>query len=55
MSKLTREERFYRTWFKPNNGTLIIVGDTGRMEEIKPAIEKLLWPVGARPGPGKEH
>lgn len=52
VSKLTREdmERFYRTWFKPNNGTLIIVGDT-KMEEIKPAIEKLLgqWERGQVP------
>ncbi|MEN7342078.1 MAG: pitrilysin family protein [Pseudomonadota bacterium] len=31
-------QRFHSDWFKPNNATLIIVGDT-TMDEIKPIIE----------------
>jgi zinc protease len=42
VNKLQREDaiRFHQTWFKPNNGTLIIVGDT-TLEEIKPKLERL--------------
>ncbi len=38
--KMTREDavRFHATWFKPNNATLIVVGDT-TVAEIKPEIE----------------
>ena len=32
--------KFHQTWFKPNNATLIVVGDT-TMAEIKPKLEKL--------------
>ncbi len=52
VSKLTRADalRFYRTWFKPNNGTLIVVGDT-TLDEIKPRLEKLFaeWEPGDVP------
>ena len=42
VSKLKREDaiRFHDTWFKPNNGTLIVVGDT-TLDEIKPKLERL--------------
>lgn len=30
--------QFHSTWFRPNNATLIVVGDTS-LEEIKPALE----------------
>lgn len=42
VAKLTPADmkKFHSTWFKPNNATLIIVGDT-TMEEIKPKIERL--------------
>src|SRR4029078_3615314 len=33
-------EKFYQTWFKANNATMIVVGDT-TMEDIKPRLEKL--------------
>jgi zinc protease len=52
VSKLTRAdaEKFYATWFKPNNGTLIVVGDI-TMAEIKPRVEKLFssWAPGDVP------
>ena len=42
VSALEREdvERFHATWFKPENGTLIVVGDT-TLAEIKPKLERL--------------
>ncbi len=41
---------FHKTWFKPNNATLIIVGDT-TLAEIQPKLEKLFqgWKGGAVP------
>jgi zinc protease len=44
---------FHKTWFKPGNATLIVVGDT-TLAEIKPRIEKLFqaWPAG--PVPAKD-
>jgi len=33
--------RFHATWFKPNNATLLVVGDT-TMAEIKPRLDALL-------------
>lgn len=41
---------FYESWFKPNNATLIVVGDT-TLEEIVPRIEKILtgWKGGTVP------
>ncbi len=52
VSKLKREDlaKFHATWFKPNNGTMIVVGDT-TMSEITPKLEKLLasWKPGTVP------
>jgi len=41
---------YHRTWFKPNNATMIVVGDT-TMDEIKPKLEKLFrrWKSGSVP------
>jgi zinc protease len=52
VSKLTRAEvqKFHQTWFKPNNATLIIVGDI-TLPEITPKLERLLgaWKPGDVP------
>ncbi len=42
VAKLTWEDlvKFHQTWFRPNNGTLVVVGDT-TMGEITPKLEKL--------------
>ena len=42
VSRITRQSLvdYHGTWFKPNNATLIVVGDT-TMAEIKPKLEKL--------------
>jgi len=52
VSKLSRADlqKFYDTWFKPNNATMIIVGDT-TLAEITPRIEKLFrgWQHGTVP------
>jgi zinc protease len=49
VSKLTREDlaKWHDTWFKPNNATLLIVGDT-TLDAIKPKLEKLF--AGWKPG-----
>jgi zinc protease len=51
-AKITRDdiEKFYKTWFKGNNATIIVVGDT-TMAEIKPKLEKLFgnWKEGELP------
>jgi zinc protease len=41
---------FHRTWFKPNNATLVIVGAT-TMDEIRPKLERLFrgWKAGDTP------
>ncbi|EEF62737.1 M16 family metallopeptidase [Pedosphaera parvula] len=41
VAKLTTADmhKFYNTWFKPNNATLIVVGDT-TLNEIVPKLEK---------------
>ena len=41
VSKLTREniEKFHKTWFKSNNASIVIVGDT-TLAEIKPKLER---------------
>jgi zinc protease len=41
---------YHSTWFKPNNATMIVVGDT-TMEEIKPKLEKMFarWKPGDVP------
>jgi zinc protease len=52
VSQLTREDmaRFHAAWFKPNNATLIVVGDT-TLAEMKPKLEKLFsaWAPGETP------
>jgi zinc protease len=49
VSKLTREDlaKWHDTWFKPNNATLLIVGDT-TLAAIRPKLEKLF--AGWKPG-----
>jgi zinc protease len=49
VNKMTREDlaKFHETWFKPNNATLLVVGDTS-LTELKPKLEKLL--AGWKPG-----
>ena len=52
VAKLARADlqKFYETWFKPNNATLIIVGDT-TLADITPRLEKFFraWPKGEVP------
>ena len=52
VSKLTREDlmKFHSTWFKPNNATLVVVGDT-TLAEIQPKLEALFanWKGGQVP------
>lgn len=52
VSALTRADivKFHDTWFKPDNATLVIVGDT-TMAQIKPALEKAFgaWKSGSVP------
>jgi zinc protease len=52
VKKMTREDlaKFHETWFRPNNATLLVVGDT-TLAEIKPKLEKLLasWKPGDVP------
>src|SRR3974390_1134279 len=52
VAKVTRADlrKFHDTWFKANNATLIIVGDT-TLKEITPRLEKLfaLWKPGEVP------
>jgi zinc protease len=52
VSKLTREEvvKFYETWIRPNNATLVVVGDL-EMKELVQKIEKNFekWKAGTIP------
>jgi len=52
VSKMTRQDlvKFHETWFKPNNATLLVVGDT-TLAEITPKLEKLFasWKSGEVP------
>lgn len=52
LKALTREDlvKFHETWFKPNNATLLIVGDA-TLAEMKPKLEKLFasWKPGDVP------
>jgi len=49
ITKITQDSliEFHKQWFKPNNATMIIVGDTS-MDEIKPKLEKYFknWEAG---------
>lgn len=52
VKKITRDDivKYYDTWLKPNNATLIVTGDI-TMEELKPKLEKALknWKQGTSP------
>jgi zinc protease len=50
VAAITRDQltAFHATWFKPNNATLIVVGDT-TLAEVTPKLEKLF--AGWKPGP----
>ncbi|HEY8027105.1 MAG TPA: pitrilysin family protein [Burkholderiaceae bacterium] len=52
VGKMTREDlaNYYNAWFKPNNATLLIVGDT-TLAEMKPLLEKAFsgWKAGDVP------
>jgi len=52
VARITRDSlvNYHKTWFKPNNATMIVVGDT-TMDEIKPKLEKLFrrWQPGDVP------
>ncbi|HET8714032.1 MAG TPA: insulinase family protein, partial [Gemmatimonadales bacterium] len=54
VSQMTREDlmRFHRTWFRPNNATLVIVGDV-TLAEIQPKLERVFgggrWQRGEVP------
>jgi len=52
VAKITRDElvKFHQAWFKPDNATVVIVGDT-TMAEIKPKLEALFkaWKKGSVP------
>jgi zinc protease len=52
VEKLTRGDlvKFHETWIRPNNSTMLIVGDT-TMAEIKPKLERLFkgWKQGKVP------
>jgi zinc protease len=49
VTKITRADlvKFHGTWYKPNNATLLVVGDT-TLAEIKPKLERLF--AGWKPG-----
>jgi zinc protease len=52
VSQMTRKDLtdFHGTWFKPNNATLVVVGDT-TMDQIKPMLESRFkgWKKGKTP------
>lgn len=52
VKQMTREDfiKFHQSYFKPNNATLIVVGDIS-MDELKPKMEKLFanWKKGNVP------
>ncbi len=52
VSGMTRADmvQFHRTWFKPNNATLVIVGDI-TLQEVEPILERLFrtWKPGDVP------
>jgi zinc protease len=58
VSKLTTADlrQHYETWVKPNNATLVIVGDT-TLAEIAPKLEKLFrnWKPGSVPKKNVAH
>ena len=55
VQRMTRADlaRFHATWFKPNNATLLVVGDT-TLAEITPQLEKAFGAWKAGPVPNKD-
>jgi len=53
VAAITRDDlaKFHSTWFKPNNATLIVVGDT-TLAEVRPKLDALFarWQRGDAPG-----
>ena len=56
VSALKRDDiaGFHRTWFRPNNATLVIAGDT-TLAEIKPKLEALFGKVESGERSGKAY
>ena len=52
VARMTRDDAasYHRTWFRPNNATLLVVGDT-TLAEVTPLLEKAFsqWKPGAVP------
>jgi len=52
VERMTRADmqRYHQTWFRPNNATLLVVGDT-TLAELKPLLEKAFggWQAGEVP------
>ncbi|MCA1858233.1 insulinase family protein [Massilia oculi] len=52
VKRMTRDDlaKYHATWFKPNNATLLVVGDT-TLAEVKPMLEKAFasWRAGEVP------
>jgi zinc protease len=52
IKRITRDSlvNYHDTWFRPNNATMIVVGDTS-MTEMKPKLERLFrkWEPGTTP------
>ncbi len=53
VSRITRDDllRYHSAWFRPNNATLLVVGDT-TLGAITPLLEKAFggWSAGSAPG-----
>src|SRR5262249_49777060 len=53
VAKVMRDDlaKFHKTWFRPNNATLVVAGDT-TLAELTPKLEKLFsgWQRGEVPG-----
>lgn len=56
MASLTREEaeRFYKTWYTPNNAILVVSGDVSAAE-LKPLAERYYGAIPARPVPERRR
>jgi zinc protease len=52
LARMSRDDlvKFHRTWFKPNNATLLVVGDT-TLAEVTPRLERLFAAWKAAPVP----
>jgi zinc protease len=52
VARITRDDlvKYHQSWFKPNNATLLVVGDTS-LADIKPLLEKTFgaWKAGEVP------